>query len=81
MSVLFMPPNSSNLNPIEKVWGLLKGRLQKNMTELKPVDLILMDLKPKIIETIQELQDEDKMANMHRAHYQHLQLVMQGVQV
>ena len=27
--ILDWPPNSSNLNPIENVWGIIKGELQK----------------------------------------------------
>jgi hypothetical protein len=38
--VLFSPPHRSDLNPIEMVWGIVKGRLARSFTEDRTLSLL-----------------------------------------
>jgi transposase len=42
LSVIFLPPSSSNLNPIEKLWSILKNNLSKRRAMYSSSDINLL---------------------------------------
>ena len=53
ISVLFLPPSSSNLNPIEKLWGIVKANLTKRRAQYSAQDVNKL-LKYDLLEETQQ---------------------------
>ena len=56
IEIMFWPPNSPDLNPIENVWSLLK----------KQVDKIVVNDKKRLIDTILEQSKKMKIKNINK---------------
>ena len=53
IGLLYLPPSSSELNPIEFIWGHIKRRLQKRLLESRQ-RILQRDFRPMVVEVAYE---------------------------
>lgn len=70
---LFQPPSSSEFNPVEKLWAVLKKRWREEITKRDPLLRTNTGwMQTQIIAICSEV-TKDKVIRLSRAHYQYMQ--------
>ena len=77
----FLPPQSCELNPIEKVWALLKGEYRKTAHEILDIARSKEKLTEAAMTKIKQIAssfNQDDMRKMARANYSQMAKTLQG---
>lgn len=53
IEIVFLPPYSPELNPVERLWGYIKGQVMRNKIYDK-----LQDLEDKVAEFVRDISDD-----------------------
>ncbi len=78
---LFLPPQSCELNPIEKVWNIIKSEWRKSSFTVLQNDSKTqekIDMAVNYIQGIAEKQDVEKMKKVAQCNYRTMALTLRG---
>ena len=80
-SCQFLPPQSCELNPIEKVWNLVKGQWRKNSFRILDISRKKEDQLLATVDAIKEIAnnlDQDLMKRIARCNYEAITKTLRG---
>ena len=74
-----LPVYSSELNPIESCWSMLKGKCRRTFTQLLVQKQCTQKKFKEVVETEIESTDRDTYMNLCRAHYKDIERLLEKV--
>ena len=77
----FLPPQSCELNPIERVWNIIKGQWRKNSYRILDIARKKEDQLIATVDAIKEIAknlDKDLMLKIARCNYEAMTKTLQG---